>query len=776
MNLRIAFLLVLQTSLSIPMAQSLTLSGYIQDAVTGAVLPYASVSNGSNAVYADELGFYKFTLAASEQQDTIVFSYVGYTPYILIAPSSDAGQLVRLQPQSDLPTVEVRSSRLLATGGSVVVADLAHLKTLPTLGGEVDYLKSLSLMPGISTGVEGTANLIIRGGEPEQTHLLVDGSPLYNANHLGGFLSAVPPMMVRDITVYKSGVPARYGGRLSGLIDVQLKQANTDQVTGEVLVGTATVGAMINVPISDKSGLQLAGRYAYPSLIWELASQGSYEEGVSGDHTNLYIHDLVAKYNWQISKRLTTSLTYFQSGDVAKVQGVSGINLLLEDIRWRNQMLSLRTHLDLGNGWSLKHNLYASSFDYELQEQELLVYRRDSIVQFRTDITESKIRDLGMRTSLSRQFSNRLVVELGTETIRHDFQSNSAGTPSFSDSLLQRFNNSSRAWEHAYYLSSEVTLLPQHLRASGGIRLSKLDGTGLKDWRIEPRLRLEYELRSDYLLNLSFERHYQNIHRLRAAGDLLPNQVWVVANQSAPSSNAWQLSLGVSRQTATRHWYVEAFRKELNDLTMLQFEAGDIYRFGQDWTDVVYTGGQGKVQGLEAYWAEQRGRFSGALAYTLSFSDRQFAEVNDGEWFPFRFDRRHDGSLNLGYRSATNWEITGVFIYQTGHAATIPTAVGGGLLLYDKINTFRLPSFQRLDLGVARYWQSKKHSKRETFLKLSVYNALNRANPYQLIISPEQREVVDPNTGETYRESAYKVFQASLFPILPSLTFGINFR
>lgn len=767
-------LLVLLASLSGLSAQTLTLSGYIKDAVTGEALPYASVTDGRTAVYADELGFYSFRLTVSSPEDSLTFSYVGYQPFSLHPDSNGAAELIWLQPTSDLPTVVVQSSRLQAAGGSAVVADLQYLKSLPALGGEVDYLKGLSLLPGVSAGVEGTANLIIRGGEAEQTHLLVDGSPLYNANHLGGFLSAIPPAAVRDVTLYKSGVPARFGGRLSGVIDVQLRQAKTDRMTAEVLVGTATAAASLGIPVSTKSSLLLAGRYAYPSLIWALTSQQNYEEGISGDFTNFYIHDLVGKYDWQISKRLTSSLTYFQSGDLAAVQEATGINVHEEDIRWRNSMLSLRSHLDLGNAWALKFNLYSSRFNYRQDVQDKLVYRRDSILRFGADRTLSLITDVGMRSSLSRPFSNRFRIELGTDLVHHHLSAQSLGAQAFSDSLLTGFFSRDRAWEEAFFVSTEATVVPDLLELTGGMRLSRLRGTGLQNWRIEPRLRLALHLHPAFSLNVSFERHYQNLHQLRASGDLLPNQIWVVANRNAPSSEAWQWSLGLSHHGAAREWYLEGFYKQLNNLVMLEFEAGNIYSFTQAWTDVVYTGGKGKARGIEAYWAEHRGRFTGALSYTLSFADRQFDQVNDGAWFPFRFDRRHDSSLSLGYRSATNWEFTALYIFQTGHAATVPVAVGAGLLLYDKINSFRMPAFQRLDLAVTRYWSQRKQ--RETFLKLSVYNALNRANPHELHVRPVSREVNDPITGETYMESAWSLYQASLFPILPSVTFGVNFK
>ena len=780
MRLLYTLLLLLTATAALSAQTTATLSGYVRDAETREPLPYAAVSYGDQAAYADEVGFWQFTIDLRAATDSLLFTMVGYRPLRVAAGVGTVSPLrILLVPNRDLPTVEVRAPTLLAPGGSVVAADLDFLARQPTLGGERDYLKGLTLLPGISTGVEGTANLIVRGGEPEQTGLLIDGTPIYNANHLGGFLSAIPPAGVRDITVYKGGVPARYGGRLSGFIDVQLDEGSRAGATKEFSIGSATVGAAIDGPVGKRGSIQVAGRYAYPSLAVDLLTPSDFERGVRGSKFNFRIHDLIAKYATSVGKRLTTSLTYFQGGDDGILQEESGNNLTLDTYQWFNRMASLRTRYDLGNGWAVKHNAYVSRFAYDYGGDEKLIYRanerrpRDSIADFSLTTTTSSILDVGTRLSIFKQVNNRLLFEGGADLVQHRVRSASAGSAAFSSELFDLFVSLNRGLEQAYFVAYEYELLPGKLYSQGGLRFSNLTGSGT-GWFAEPRLKLQYYALPKISINAGYEQHRQYLHRLQGAGSLLPNDIWVLARESAPPTSGSQTFLGISSRGSSFEWYVEGFQREMSDLVRLQFEAGDLYDVTREWSDVVYTEGSGRVRGLEAYVAGTHGKFGGALAYTLSSSTRRFPAINDGEEFPFDYDRRHDINTSITYTPSKKWEFTALFIYQTGHAITLPTASAYGIFIYDGINGFRMPAYQRLDVSIKKSWPQRPGRRTASYLQLSVYNALNRANPHQILIRPVNSTIFDPVTNTSRDVSRLGVFQTSLFPMIPSLTYGIR--
>ncbi|MEZ4986644.1 MAG: TonB-dependent receptor [Saprospiraceae bacterium] len=767
-------LLLFVSFVEILAAQRFTCQGYIRNVLTDAPLSFAMISNGEEAVYADEMGHYQFSFFSMER-DTLSYTMLGFSPMQLIWPyDSLQMSLVHLTPNVELPAIIVRAPASVAPGGSIMAVDIATIKRLPTLGGEIDYIKGLTLLPGISAGVEGTANLNIRGGEPEQTQLLIDGSPVYNANHLGGFLSAIPPGAVKQITAYKGGVPARLGGRLSGVIDVQLKESIPEKAATDLLIGTGTAGITFHTPVNKNISILASGRFAYPSLLIDLLNASTFEKGVSGDKTNVYVNDVIIKIVNRPSERLTTSFTWFQSSDKGYIQESSG-NVIQENFDKKNQTASFRMGYSLSNAWHLKANAYFSNFKYHYQREEDIVYRRDSIVHYSREATHSRIRDFGLRVALQRQFSNTFFFETGTDYVYHSFSASNQGSAAFSNELFNQFSNDNNALEHAYFASLQAQILQNKFVVHGGMRLSTL-GTGkATPWYAEPRLRLEYKFSGGLSINANVERHTQYLHRLQANGSLFPNEVWVLANSKAIPSTSDQWSLGISQRSNKVEWYVELFHKQLRNLIQLQFEAGNIYGFERDWTDLIYRDGKGSAKGAEFFFTGSFKKWKPSLAYTLMSSTRRFADINNGNEFPFIFDRRHDINASLTFTPSSKWEYSVLFVYQTGNAATIPIAIGNGVLLYNDINGFRMPSYQRLDTGITRNWEKNEKRKVGKFLRLSIYNTLNRLNAQELSVRPVRREVKNPITMVEETETSWQLYQVGFFPIIPGLTFGMNF-
>ncbi|PSR14439.1 MAG: hypothetical protein DA408_12965 [Bacteroidetes bacterium] len=760
-------------------SQNSFLTGFIRSQDTGEALPYALVSSSAGGVYADELGYYQFRYQPATETDSLEFQYVGYQTLKRSPLAVQTGTFdVYLQAMLNLPVLEVRAPALLAPGGSVLAIDLAQMKRQPVLGGEVDYLKSLTMLPGITTGVEGTANLQIRGGSADQTQIIVDGSPLYYANHLGGFLSALPPYSIKSLTVYKGGVPPAFGGRLSGVVDVLLQEGNQEQATGEVSIGTATLRGGIGQKLGKKGRLHLAGRYAYPAAIIDAGSISNYKRGVEGNKFNFTIYDFVAKYGVDVGEKSHFTATAFTSGDNGILQEAYGDEIIFENYRWNNRFLALHYFRSLGNGWTVSLNPYYSRFRYNFQGFTNDTSKPDSIVQVVGNAVVSQVEDVGIRATVEWQVSNRNSWQLGLFSVYHKFFSQAEATQRYSDQLLPRLRTLASGWEQAAFLTYEATFLQNRMVFNGGVRGSRFTGNAVDhNWQWEPRFRLQYRLSSVSSINLGYDKQLQYLHQLQTQGSLLPNDLWVLATATAPAASAQQVYLGWSGRTKSDHWewYLEGYYKQMNNLVRLGFAEANVFDFEQDWAAAIYANGQGEARGIEVYLARNTEVWQWALSYTLAKSERAFSEINQGEWFPFVYDRRHVGNFNITYQPNKKWEMTALWLYQTGNAITLPTARAPGFTVFDKINGGRLPAYHRLDLAVTRYWTARRHQSREESLRLSIYNTYNRANPHEILIRPVTNSQVDPVTGAVSETVEWRAFQLSLFPIIPALSYQVNF-
>ena len=758
--------------------QTIQLQGRITDKNSGSCLPYATVHSAKEAVYANELGYYTFQYLAQGLTDSISFQFIGYQSVKIPPPEAGHHTInIALESNLKLPTIEVRASNLVATGGGIIAINIERLKLQPVLGGEEDLIKSLTNLPGITTGVEGTANIQIRGGSADQTQLLIDGSPVYYANHLGGFLSAVAPYSIKGLTVYKAGVPAKYGGRLSGMVDILLQDGDQEKTTGEASIGTATLRAGIKTRIGKRGRFHSSVRYAYPSAVIDLVSVGNYKKGVKGNKFNFSIYDIIAKYSLDIDATSSLSASYFQSGDHGTVQDVFSTELNLDDFRWSNQTAAIRWFKSMGNNFSLLVNPVFSKFKYKYEGLINDVAKPDSIVRVYLTQTRSDIEDFGLRTQLGWQLNNKIGFEAGFMAIYHRLSTTALRTLQYEDELIPRLSTISKGWEQAIYISQEAQFFNDKLNISSGLRFSRFTGNLIdKKWIVEPRIRLQYSFIPTLSINAGYEEHKQFNHQLEAEGSLLPNNIWVLAEKDAPGSSSSQLYIGLSGKI-TRHdieWYVEAYTKKYDNLIQLAFGQDNIYNSEQDWTESIFNNGTGDSRGIEFFVANNGKKWKNSLAYTLSYSNRQFAQINEGATFPFIYDRRHIGNVSTSFIPNSKWSFSLLWTYQTGNAVTLPKVRAGNTFIFGDYNGQRMPDFHRLDFSATKSWTAKKRDNRLKSLTFSLYNAYNRANPHEILIRPVRQNVVT-ETGDTREVTIWKTFQLSLFPIIPSLSYKIQF-
>ena len=424
-----------------------TLTGRILDGTTKEVLPYATVSllKAQQSTYTNERG--EFTLVAIDlsDSDSLEIAYVGYsrTRVPAIPYANELFKYILLQGSVDLPTVEVRVPiDYVGNSSSILSPRISELESLPSLFGENDPLKGLAFLPGISTGLEGTAGVHIRGGNANQTDLLIDGVRVYNINHIGGFISAVPSYGVKDITVYKGGAPARFGGRLSGVLDISLRDGRKDKHTQELTLGTALVRLGAEGPIGKRSSYIVHGRLGYPTLLYSLFSAGGYTKGEQGSHQNFSLADFYAKYSYRY-EGWDVSLSTFQSGDWGFDQDAFSNLLLLDEFAWANSTYALNLRRRLTTKTEILTTL--SYLDYRYDYTNLSVISQEDGQQrslgksaFNTDNYAANLR-------LVHSVSDHLQLTTGIESLRQKFVSDfEAINPQATDEKITRqFSQSS---------------------------------------------------------------------------------------------------------------------------------------------------------------------------------------------------------------------------------------------------------------------------------------------------------------------------------------------
>ena len=773
-------LLLLAIATSTTSTAQTQLTGQIRDADTREPLSYAAIATPTAAVYADIDGYFSL----ETDSDSITVSYVGYhSRRFAVSDLPTDGELQLLLTASEtLPQLTIRAPKYLAPGGAVIAPDLTRLAQLPVLAGEQDFIKSLTTLPGISSPIEGTANLIIRGGSFDQTQVLLDGSEVYNVNHFGGFLSAVPPYGTKAITVYKGGAPARFGGRLSGVVDVRLRAGRQDKWGGEYSIGTATARAGIEGPMGENGSLLVSGRYAYPSLLLDAFQLKDYKYKERGEKTDIELYDLLLKYQHRLSTSQTISASVLFAGDRLLLQEDLGA-ILVENVAWQN-LTAVANHAWTINGrWRLQSRVRLTNYYYQLTQFER---RRgfaegdpDRISDFRN---RSRIFDVGAQSVATYQANNRLLVRGGAVTTRHQVSSLANEVFGFAVQANRDIRSDNTGVEQAFFTEAEWEPLPGW-QLVGGLRLAGLytDDAWTGGWQFEPRLRSSWAFRDNLRFNAGYDRQRQFIQQLQI-GAAFPNSLFLLSTgnsertgQAVLPSTAEQVYAGFSGTFGKQwEWYAEAYTRRLANLTRLSLDRYLTYEVPGSVLNEIYTGGTGNAAGIELYAAKTEGRVTGSVGYTLARSRRSFQEINNGREYPYLYDRRHDFSGTVSYQFNSTWSAAAGWFYQTGVAATLPIGFTPITIIYTDYNTGRLPNYHRADLSITRSWNSKKRPKNRKTLGLSIYNVYNRENVFDVELRNRSREEIDPVTGMVTQVTFKEVIPRGLFPILPGLTYAVQ--
>jgi outer membrane receptor for ferrienterochelin and colicin len=726
------------------MAQTTRISGYLYAAASGEALVGASIylPAQKQGVLSDNYGHYNVQVNASGTV-RIQVSYVGFEPIDTLLDGQDQLEIDFYLRSKSLEEVVIvsKAGNLQANIAQIPVE---RLKAVPMLLGQPDLIKALSILPGVSSGVEGTTGLYIRGGTPDQNLILLDGATVYNASHLFGFQSIFDPNAIKDIKLIKGGFPARYGGRLSSIIDITMKEGNNRERHGEFSLGLINSGVMLEGPIKNgRSSYMVSARAAYLGLLLLPTALGWKKEDDRTFNT-LLSYDVNLKFNHQFKNKDKIFASFYLGNDNFLTRFRYDSAFYRTDLGWGNKTGSLRYIRNLGT--KVYSQSIATYTAYQSGESSTQDYINSGIkAEF---IRQSRVRDFTFKQLFTLPLNAGSRLLLGADASLQYFKPTSFSLLSneFSLDSVKTVGRSFQVFTAAGFADWEWRILPW-LNVNSGLRWSYF-GQGQTRAFWEPRLNVEARSKA-FVFNLAYARTAQFIHLLANNSLGLFSDLWIPSTDAIKPQTAQQYSGGIIWRRPAGHWEVglEAFYKTLQN--QIDYRQGiDFFALkNQDWQNTIEGGGRGLARGLETMIKYDHPHVNAFVAYTLSWNERQFDKINNGQWYPFRYDRRHNLNLNALMKLSTRWNLSMNWIYQTGSWISLRSVVYEGyrnnldfgrrqnlvenLSIVTSRNNQRLPDFHRLDLGLS-YQIKHKNPKYHSQLVFSVYNAYNRKNPYLL--------------------------------------------
>lgn len=769
--------------------ENFTISGYITDYESGETLIGATalVKELGNGAVSNEYGFY--SISVPEGSYTLEFSYIGFDNIIKSVSLSANYKLdielgeMKNELAEVVVTAKEEDSNVREVSMSVNKLDITTIKSMPTLLGEVEIIRSLQLLPGVNSVGEGATGFNVRGGSIDQNLILLDEAPVYNSSHLFGFFSVFNPDAVKDVKLYKGGIPSRYGGRLSSILDVRMKEGNKKKLNINGGVGFIFSRLSVEAPIiKDKSSLIVAARRSYIDVL----AKPFLSESLNGSELNFY--DLTLKTNYDINDKNRLFISGYFGRDNFGFGDQAGFNWgnKTGTIRW-NHLFSERLFSNL--------TFYFSDYDYQIK------FGNDSQNKFDWN---ASIQNIGVKPEFSFFLKPGNLLKFGGQSILYTFDpGNAVGVSEGEErdfSLPQKY-----AMENAVYVENEIDITTT-IKANYGLRLSSFtylgkgtayeytDGipgerryatsaTEYDDWEsiktyynFEPRLSLQMQLSSNNSIKASYNRTTQYIHLVSNTTAATPVDVWTPSTNNIRPSTADQVAFGYFQNLNdnTYELSAEVYYKTMNnlvdyidgaDLLLNQFIEGDLIE------------GEGRAYGIELMAKKTKGKFNGWLSYTIARTERQTPGINGGEWYASRFDQLHNLSLTGFYEINDRWTTSANFAFNTGSPTTFPTTrytIQGFVVPHNANevrNNVRLPNYHRLDLSITRKGKIKEGKRWTGDWVFSVYNVYNRKNAFSIFFAQEDGRIP---IGSSVNTDAYRLSVIGNF--IPSVSYNFKFN
>lgn len=770
-----------------------TVSGLITDYASDETLIGAGVTAGNNGAESNNFGFYSLTLPRSADTVAVTYSYVGYEPQIhRFRALKDTVLNIRLVSGAALSEAVVTAQQetgISATKMSAIEVPLQIVKSAPALFGESDVIKTIQLLPGVQGGLEGFSGIYVRGGGPDENLLLLDGIPVYNAEHMLGIFSMFQPEAIKKMTLIKGAFPARYGGRISSIVDVRTNDGNLYETSG-------------NIGIS-----MLADKFHLEGPLWK--GKTSYSISARGMHTaflkpmlkalkfdgNYYFYDLDAKLTHWVNERNRLYLNVYNGMDnlhykhAEKQQytlpnsPVQSTNNASMGMRWGNTVAALRWNHILSGQLFSNTTLAYNRYRFVTVTDLLMEERQGNTVMDKNYYSfdyRSGMRDWVLKTDLDFFPSTRHKLHFGGSYTLHRFipetssiarQVNDAATQvdtSWRSSILVQIGH-----EFSLYAEDEIQL-SDALALNPGVHASLFNTQGKSYWALEPRMSAKWAFAQGWSTKAAYSRMSQYVHLLSSSQMSLPIDLWVPITRNIAPEVSSQYSLGLY-YGGIRGWEfsLEAYFKDMDNV--VEYKDGvSFFLNSVGWENKVETG-RGRAMGIELFVEKTMGKTTGWLGYTLSKSDRIFPTINAGKSFPFRYDRRHNINLVLNHRFSKKFDMSTTWTYASGGVTTLgertvamssPTGEVYEAEHVPSRNNFRLPASHTLNLGFNLH---KPHYRGESVWNLSIYNAYNHMNP----------NFVVKDTDSFFRGDEYvmraKLVKLTILPIFPSIGYTRSF-
>lgn len=751
-----------------------TVSGHITNAASGEELIGSTVKTTVDGkivgTVANSYGFYSLTLPKGNYE--LVYSFIGFEPDTFSVQLNSSQKIdIELAEKNTLNAVTVTSeasnNNITGTDMSIEKLEIGQIKKIPALMGEVDVIKAIQLLPGVSTVGEGGSGFYVRGGSLDQNLILLDEANIYNASHLMGFFSVFNPDVVKEVELYKGGIPPRYGGRLSSVLDIRMQDGNMKEFGMVGGIGTISSRLSLSGPIvKDKGSIILSGRRTYADIFLPLSKNEDIHD------SKLHFYDLNLKANYKLNDRNRLYVSGYMGRDVLGIDGQFELN-------WGNAMAAARWNHVFSDKLFMNMTATYSTYDYYLGEPSgLEAYEWTSNIQ-----------DYYLKSDFTYYINPDNTIRFGGMTSAHIIDPGQA--VGIGESVLDQYIvPKTNGLEHGLYISHKLKL-GNRFTAVYGLRFSAYQNIGettyytyhedysVKDtidvaqgeiyntyWGLEPRIGLTYILSDASSVKASYNRTRQYIHLASNSTASSPLDIWFPSSPNIKPQIADQVAVGYFQNFANDMFQtsVEGYYKVMENAIDFKDHASLLLN--------PYLEGDIRVGRAFSYGAEfmvkkVKGDFSGWISYTLSRTQRKIAEINNNELYFTKYDKTHDVSVVLSYDLMKSWTFSTNFVYSTGAAITMPIGkmeyMGMTVPVYSERNGKRMPSYHRLDFAVA--WHPEKPEKKwKSEWVLSVYNVYNRANPYSITFKADD---VDPT--KTKAEMLY------LFGIVPSITYNFKF-
>ncbi len=765
------------------LAQNVTLSGYLKDASNGEALIGATiyVEEIHQGTASNAYGFYSLTIP--EGNYTLQVSFIGYetVKQKIEATASKTISVSLIESTEQLAEVIVRGEAANANVERVEMGmatlPVKTIKKLPAFMGEVDIIKTIQLLPGIQSGGEASSGLYVRGGGPDENLMLLDEAPVYNASHLMGFFSVFNSDAIKDIQVYKSGIPAEYGGKGSSVIDIRQKDGNSQRFGFEGGIGNLSSRLTLEGPIiKDKWSFILAGRRTYYDVLGKAAGLEELQDN------KLYFYDLNGKSNLIINNNNRIYISGYMGDDVFSM----GESIYM---RWGNSTATARWNHIFGDKIFMNISAIYSNYDYNLGVPG------DNADNFDWS---SRIRDYNAKFDFTYFFNPNNTIKFGGNTILHHFRPGKVKTEGensmFSDMELAQYN----ALENALYISNEQKI-SDRFTVQYGLRLSHFQQIGegevniyqnpealkkneiieTKEYKkgdkigdafvhLEPRLGMKYTLGRHNSVKSSFNRMVQNLHLITNTQSPTPLDIWLPTSTYIKPLIVDQVSVGYFHNLNNNMWEasLELYYKNMQNVLDYR-EGAELFLNNAIETELLH--GKGESKGLELLMKKSKGQLTGWVGYTWSKTSRKINGINNGNWYPSSYDRTHDVSVVSNYELNSRWNFAANFVFATGSPISYPvakyTVQGNQIYEYSARNSNRIPDYHRLDISATYDFKKNENRRFKQSLNFSVYNVYGRRNAYS--ITPEANE---DNLNQT------QFLRISIIGApIPSVTYNVKF-